>query len=321
MNKLKNNIIYQYILVSIVLVMTSIYLWWGYESIEPRISTRIFGGKLTTELVFEIPAMLIEIVLFIVCAYWFHRKVSKYIEEETNKQIKEQNQLFANIAHDLKSPMTTVLGLSRALEEGIIAEEQQKQAVHTITEKSNHMDKILNLMFQYAKMDTTSYKLHKREVDIVRLVKEFTAERYHEFENKKMDLDIEMPDNQVKALLDSLEFSRAIDNILTNSIRHNQPGTRIQVGLEEVDGNIKVWVADSGDKIPNEIQATIFDPFICGDKSRNTEGGSGLGLAIAKKIVEKHNGQIFIDENIEGYSKAFVIKISKSDEDCKKINN
>jgi signal transduction histidine kinase len=318
MNNLKNNIIYQYILVSIVLVMTSIYLWWGYGAIEPWISTRIFGGELTAKLIFEIPAMLIEIVLFIVCASWFHTKISKYIKAETNEQVKEQNLLFANIVHDLKSPMTTVLGLSRALEEGVIAEEQQKQAMHTISEKCKHMDEILNLMFQYAKMDAASYELHKREVDIVRLVKEFTAQRYHEFENKKMDLDIEMPDNKVKALIDSPEFSRAVDNLLTNSIRHNQPGTRVQVGLEEGDENIKMWVADSGDKIPKEIQSTIFYPFVCGDESRNTEGGSGLGLAITKKIVEKHNGQIYIDENIDGYTKAFVIKIKKLDKNCKK---
>jgi len=308
MNDLKKNVIYQYMLVSAILVIASIYLWWGYRSVMPWISPHIFGGEFTSELVFGGIGWIIEIALFAVCAYWFYSKVSKYIEEETNKHLKEQNQLFANIAHDLKSPMTSVVGLSRALEEGVITEDEQKQAVHAITEKSKHMDKILNLMFQYAKMDTTSYELHKSEVDVVRLVKEFTAQRYHEFENKKMDLDINMPDNQVMACLDRLEFSRVIDNLLTNLIRHNQPGTRIQVGVEEVDGNIKVWVADSGDKIPKEMQAKIFDPFICGDKSRNTEGGSGLGLAISKKIVQKHNGQIFIDENIDGYTKAFVIE-------------
>lgn len=299
-------------LVSAILVIVSIYLWWGYRSIIPWISANIFGGEFTSGLVFGGLALIIEIVVFTVCAYWFHSKVSKFIEEETNKRLKEQNQLFANIAHDLKNPMTIVVGLSRALEEGVIIEEKRKQVAHTITEKSKHMDKIINLMFQYAKMDTTSYELHKSEVDVVRLVKEFTAQRYHEFENKKMELDIDIPDNKVMAWLDSLEFSRAIDNLISNSIRHNQSGTRIQVGLEAVDGNIEVWVADSGDKIPKEMQVTIFDPFICGDKSRNTEGGSGLGLAITKKIVQKHDGQIFIDENIDGYTKAFVIRISKS---------
>ncbi|MCB2300817.1 sensor histidine kinase [Clostridium tagluense] len=312
MNNLKKNIIYQYMLVSTILVIASIYLWWGYESIIPWISVNIYGGELTSELLFGGLAWIIEIVLFTVCAYWFHSKVSKYIEQETNKQIKKQNQLFANIAHDLKSPMTVVIGLSRALEEDVITEDQKKQVAHTITEKSKHMDKIINLMFQYAKMDIASYKLHKSEVDVVRLVKEFTAQRYHEFENKKMDLDIVLPDNQVIAWIDRLEFSRAVDNLITNSIRHNQPGTRIQIGLEDIDGNIKIWVADSGDKIPKEIQTTIFDPFICGDKSRNTEGGSGLGLAITKKIVKKHNGKISIVENINGYTKAFVIKIVKN---------
>ncbi|KOO52713.1 sensor histidine kinase [Priestia koreensis] len=312
MNRLKQSIVYHYMFVSAVLVMSSVYVWGTYKWIIPWSFDHMFDRAIFNELFLGGIAWITQIILFTSCAYWFYQKVSKDIEEEKNHRLKEQNQLFANIAHDLKNPMTTVVGLSRALEEDIIAEEKRKSTVHIITEKAQHMDKIINLMFQYAKMDTNSYKLHKSEIDVVRLLKEFAAQRYHEFEEKEMELDIQVPDSPVIFCLNRLEMARVINNLITNAIRHNEKGTRVQIGLTTDAGHLKVWISDSGQSIPKNMQQTIFEPFICGDESRNTKGGSGLGLAITKKIVEKHGGEIWIDEQVSGYTKAFVLTLRNS---------
>lgn len=311
MNNLKRSIIYQFILVSIVLVTGSVYLWQGATKLVNWVTLNLFNGAIIGDFIWIISMFVLEVALFSMCAYWYYSRVSKYIEEETKKQIKEQNQLFANIAHDLKSPMTAVIGLSRALEEGLTSREQQNEITHIITEKSKRIDKIINLMFQYAKLESPSYKLNKSNVDIVRMIKELVAQKYNEFEDKEMELNLKLPNNKIMFCIDELEISRVIDNLMTNSIIHNPKGSRVQIGLEEFQEHIKIWIADSGDEIQKEIEEKIFSPFVCAEESRNTKNGSGLGLAISKKIIEAHNGQIFIEKNIEEYKKSFVIILQK----------
>lgn len=308
MNNLKRNIIYQYILVSIVLVITSVYLW----KIFNWICLDIFHSRLMNDFVKSICIFVLEIILFFICAYWYNNRISKYIKEETQRQVKEQNQLFANIAHDLKSPMTTVIGLSRALEEGITSDSEKNEITHIITEKSKHMDKIINLMFEYAKMESASYQLNKSNIDIVCLVKKFVAHRYSEFEKKNMELDLNLPTDRIIISVDELQISRVIDNLINNVILHNQDGIKVQIGVEESEDRIKVWIADSGNEIEKELENKIFSPFVCAEESRNSKNGSGLGLAIAKKVVEMHGGEIFIEKNIKGYKKSFTLFLMKN---------
>lgn len=304
MNKLKKNIIYQYMLVSSILVIASSYAMWSIQLISKYlkndfISNALWWGGL----------LIIEIVLFTICAYWYYKKVSVYIEDETRKQIKKQNQLFANIAHDLKSPMTVVIGLSRALEEGVTTREEEQELIHAITAKSKHIDKVINLMFQYAKMESSSYKLNKTSVNIVRLLKELVAQRYNQFEEKKIEIDLKIPDYEILVDIDELEISRAIDNIISNAIIHNGKNTKVQIGLEKKEDFIEIWVADTGIEISKELENKIFEPFVCTEESRNIKGGSGLGLAISKKIIEMHEGRVYIKRDLIEYTKAFMVRI------------
>ncbi|MGL4760140.1 MAG: sensor histidine kinase [Sarcina sp.] len=309
MNNLKRNVIYQYILVSIVLVITSVYLW----KVSNWICLDIFHSKLTNDFVKSTCIFILEITLFFLCAYWYDNRISKYIKEEAQRQVKEQNQLFANIAHDLKSPMTTVIGLSRALEEGVASDIEKNEITHIITEKSKHMDKIINLMFEYAKMESASYQLNKSNVDIVRLVKEFVAHRYSEFEKKNMELNLNLPIDKIIISIDKLQISRVIDNLINNVIFHNQDGIKVEIGVEESADRIKVWIADSGVEIEKELEDKIFNPFVCAEKSRNSKNGSGLGLAIAKKVIEMHAGEIFIEKHVKGYKKSFAFFLIKEE--------
>lgn len=233
---------------------------------------------------------------------------SKKIKEENIRYNQERSMLFANIAHDLKTPMTTIMGFSKALHDDVVKENEKKELLDSIYGKSKRVNELLDLMFQYAKLDGTNFEMKLEEIDLGRLIRETTALHYNEFERKNIEINIEIPEKPIKKNLDSLEFSRAISNLIINGYRHNKTGSKVDIILEE-DNGIKIIVADNGEKINDEVKKTIFNPFICGDESRNSKEGSGLGLAITKKIVEKHGGKIYIDSNIEGYTKAFVIKL------------
>ncbi len=239
----------------------------------------------------------------------FVHLVSKKIEKENIRYSQEKSMLFANITHDLKTPITTIMGFSKALyDEEVTDEIEKKELLNSIYGKSKRVNELLDLMFQYTKLDGLDYEMKLQEQDVGRLIKEVIAHHYNEFEEKNIEINIEIPGKSIKRKLDNVEFSRAISNLLVNAYRHNKSGNKVVIRLEE-DEAIKIVVADNGENINDEMKEVIFNPFISGDESRNSKGGSGLGLAITKKIVEKHGGSIFIDFEIEGYTKGFVVQL------------
>ncbi len=248
------------------------------------------------------------ILVLIIGVTLFVHLINKKIKEENIRYNQERSMLFANISHDLKTPITTIMGFSKALYDEVVDETQKKELLNLIYEKSKRVNELLDLMFQYAKLDGLVFELKLQEIDVGRLIRDIIALYYNEFEEKNMAVNIEMPGKPIKLNLDNVEFSRAVSNLIINAYRHNKPGSKVSIRLEEDDG-VKIIVADNGENIDDEMKETIFNPFICKDESRNSKEGNGLGLAITKKIVEKHGGKIFIDSNIDGYTKAFIIQL------------
>lgn len=249
-----------------------------------------------------------SLLVLAIGAVIFIRMTSKKIEEENIRNNKERNMLFANISHDLKTPITTIMGFSKALYDGMVNEAEKRELLNSIYEKSQRVNELLDLMFQYTKLNGLDFEMKLEETDIGRIIKETTALYYNEFEKRNIEINIEIPERPIKGNLDRVEFSRAVSNLIINAYQHNKPGNKVSIWLEENDC-IKIMVADNGEKIKEDMKKDIFNPFICGDASRNSKGGSGLGLAITKKIIEKHGGKIYIDSNVDGYTKGFVIEI------------
>ncbi|QVK17673.1 HAMP domain-containing histidine kinase [Mycoplasmatota bacterium] len=267
---------------------------------------------ITDERIMELALILYliaSILIFVFGVVIFVRLVSKKIEKENTKYNQERSMLFANITHDLKTPITTIMGFSKALYDDEVTDEtEKKELLNSIYGKSIKVNELLDLMFQYTKLDGLDYEMKLKDQDVGRLIKEVIALHYNEFEEKNIEINIEIPERTIKRNLDHVQFSRAISNLLINAYRHNKSGSKVKVRLEE-DNEIKIIVADNGENISDEMKEDIFNPFICGDESRNSKGGSGLGLAITKKIVEKHGGKIFIDSDIDGYTKGFVVQL------------
>lgn len=307
MNSLKTKIIYQYIITTVALLVCEGWLAYFLVNHISSISKAIG----IDEMFIECAGAFLGLIILFAVSYYFYRKVSKCVSEESEKQVKQRNIIFANISHDLKNPMASVLGFARALEEGKVSEAEQKAVYRSICDKSTQMNDMILKMFHYAKMESDGYSIALKSEDLGAILRNVIVDRYSEIEKHNIELDIDIPEAPVTAEVDTAEFSRVINNLITNAIRHNDMGIGLLVSLKEKDNEITISVADTGVSIPKESYENIFEPFQCSDESRQKKDGSGLGLAISKRIVELHNGMLYIDDNIKGYTKAFVIKLQQ----------
>ena len=308
MNSLKTKIIYNYIIVTVALFMCEGYLaYFCMTYISP-----ISKATGINEMFIEFGGILVGAIILFVVSYYFYNKVSKFVNEESERQVKQRNIIFANISHDLKNPMSSVLGFARALEEGKVSEDEQQTVYRAICDKSTQMNDMILKMFHYAKMESDGYSLTLKKEDLGAVLRNVIADRYSELEKHNIEPDIDIPEIPVNAMIDTAEFSRVINNLITNVIRHNDMGVGLLVSLKTKGDEIIVSVADTGVEIPTYAYESIFEPFQCSDDSRQNKDGSGLGLAISKRIIELHNGHLYVDDSIKGYTKGFVIKLSQT---------
>lgn len=253
---------------------------------------------------------VISILFFALFGLMYARDISKMIEKETARQVGERNLLFANIAHDLKTPMTSIKGFAQALNDGMVREDEKKTITQIICDKAVQIDEIITLLFWYTKLTTNEYQMQLVQLDICKVVRNTIASQYEMFEENGMELDIHIPEHPIECMMDNLEISRAINNLLVNAYTHNENESKVGIYVESMtNGHVKIVIADNGKEINPSLEEHLFEPFVCEDDSRNSKNGSGLGLAITKKIVEKHKGKIYIEHNSYGYTKGFVIEL------------
>lgn len=259
--------------------------------------------------------LVAKLIIFCLFLFIFVRRISKRIREENVTYNQEKNTLFANIAHDLKTPSTAIMGFAKALRDGAVEPEKQPEILKTIYDKSKQSNELLDLMFQYTKLDSSDYPFHYEIVDLVRLTKEAVALHYDAFEERELELTFDFPEQEVLWSVDPSEFSRALNNLIINALRHNEPHSRVLVSLTH-EKDLRILVADDGIEIPAEQQEKLFLPFTQEDSSRHQEG-SGLGLAITQKIIARHQGSLTIIP-VPGYTKGFLITLPHPEQKTKK---
>lgn len=269
-------------------------------------------------LVLIIFAMIVLILFpYVAAAMYFAVIVSKEVRKitEHEKRIHEEydrnrNLMLSDIAHDLRTPMTTVAGYAKAIQDGMVTDPQKMdEYLSVIQAKSMRMNELINLLFEYVKLDSEGFHLDKKPLNLIELLRENAAMLYSDMEENGMELVIDLPEMEWKVEADRLQMSRVVTNLLTNAMRHNDAGTTILVRADCEDDKARIVIADNGKEIPPSVAGHLFEPFAMGDESRNSKGGSGLGLSIAAKIVAMHGWKLSLG-NYPGYTKAFFIDIS-----------
>lgn len=141
------------------------------------------------------------------------------------------------------------------------------------------------------------------------------ADVYTDMEDAGMEYDVDIPEEAGFAEVDKAQFTRAMNNLITNAVKHNSPGTKIEIRMKREFGSWIIKVMDSGEKIEEALVEHLFDPFVMGDESRNSRSGSGLGLSVSKKVIDMHGGRLWLEQPTESeYTKAFCVRIREMDE-------
>lgn len=219
-------------------------------------------------------------------------------EQQRSSYEKERQLLFANMAHDLRTPLTTIQGSAKAVADGLVSKDKLNQTMETIITKTDHMNELVNRLLIFSKLESPDYQLHIQKFDLSELIREVLLDQLDAAESNQIELTFDLIETSVEISGDPVELRRVFDNLIGNSMQHNPPETAVHIRLYTNDNQVIFEIKDNGDPISKELQKHLFEPFVSGDSSRTTKNGSGLGLAISKKIVEKHGGKIvFVEMN------------------------
>lgn len=245
----------------------------------------------------------------------FNIMVSKLEDSENQRKklMNDKERMMADISHDLKTPITSIQGYAKALSDGIIADEDKDKYIKIIYEKSKKLTELINIFHEYSKLEHPDFNLIFEKVDLSEYLRAYIALKYEDIVESGFNIEVDIPEEEMEIKIDKVQLQRVFDNILGNSIKHNEKGTNIYVSLKERNDIYEIIIADDGKGISKDIANNIFEAFTVGDESRNSKQGSGLGLAIAKTIVDLHGGTIELEpEPLKKFSTQFKIILKKN---------
>lgn len=204
-----------------------------------------------------------------------------------------KNELITNVSHDLRSPLTSIIGYLDLLKKGQYSDENQlKEYLETSYSNSKRLESLINELFEYTRLSSPDVMLDFSEVDLAGLLEQLIGEYVPTFEKEKLTIVKSIPDEEIPIKMDVEKLVRVYENLLVNIIKYSLKPSEVYVDLD-IHGYVAVL------KVSNRVEAPpvdninkLFERFYIGDKARKNNQGTGLGLAISKRIVELHGGAI-----------------------------
>ncbi|WP_420372065.1 sensor histidine kinase [Metaclostridioides mangenotii] len=239
------------------------------------------------------------------------KKTLRDRKEQAQESEQRKNDLVVYLAHDIKTPLTSVIGYLTLLNEAYdMPVEQRKKYTDIALDKSLKLEDLINEFFEITRFNLQNIELKKEEVNLSLMLKQLSDEFYPSFSAKSITCNV-FSDEDIYITCDANKLARVFNNILKNALTYSYDNSEIKI-IEKNFGNyVEITFQNKGKKIPDHQLNTIFEKFYRLDSARSTNtGGSGLGLAIAKEIVELHGGKILANSNNDFTN--FIIKLPKS---------
>ncbi|WP_376740777.1 sensor histidine kinase [Listeria booriae] len=217
---------------------------------------------------------------------------AELIEQEQEAQ-QAKNDLITNVSHDLRTPLTSILGyLSYIHEDRYRDEVELRHYTELVYGKARRLHKLIDDLFDYTRLESAEFYIKEDTLDMVELLRQLVSE----YERSASEKDVQIIEmytvDDLKVTGDGMQIMRLFENLFSNALRYGASGKKIEISAKKEAGMAIIEVSNYGAEIPASDIPQLFDRFYKVDKNRTTTG-TGLGLAIAKSIVERHGGQVF----------------------------
>lgn len=226
------------------------------------------------------------------------KQILKKQEQEVIEGEKKKNDLIVFLAHDLKTPLTSIVAYLTMLDSyQDMPEEERQRYTHIALEKSIRLGELISEFFEITKFNLQDIVLEPVELNLSMMLEQLADELYGVLREKNLTCEVEAAEDMV-VYGDADKLARVFDNILRNAVSYCYPNTKIRIQAEMTEEGNRIVFSNRGKQIPKEQLGTIFEKFYRLDEARHsTTGGAGLGLAIAKEIVELHGGTIWAESD------------------------
>lgn len=218
---------------------------------------------------------------------------------------KTNSQLMTSLSHDVRTPLTTLIGYLDAAQKGIVVGTERKEYIETARLRAHDMKDYVDVLFEWFKLNSNEETFTIQKVELAELTRNLLKDWILIFEDKRLDFDIDIPEKRIKVNLDADAYSRIMNNLIQNVISHSQ-ATHIKIKVSRLTADVMITVIDDGKGISKQDFPHIFERLYKCDTARS-EKGSGIGLSIVQQLVEKMGGSISVQS--EPYQRTeFIVK-------------
>lgn len=228
-------------------------------------------------------------------------KVMDLYVAENRKRVQfemEQKQLIANMSHDLRTPLTSILGYIQMAEDRDIAMDEREKFLSIAKERANRLEVLLKEFFDLSVIESADYQLNADRINLRNILMDTIMSFYERFQEKNLEPSIHLPDEDIFIMSDKSAVQRVIENLLSNAVKHSIGN--IMVRLEAENSTAKLIISNNVQFVTAKDVEKMFDRFYKADQSR-TSNSTGLGLSIVKSLMDKMNGTIdsqLIDDHL-----------------------
>lgn len=224
------------------------------------------------------------------------------INLENEKNEKNKNAIITSLAHDLRTPLTSITGyLELLVNNKDMPEETRQDYLNIAYKKSKALEDLIEDLFDYTRVSLGEMNVKYTTINMVQFINQLVDEFYPSFKENDLDYEVNIEGNPIYVEGDGDLLARAISNLISNAIKYGKDGKMVNINLKKEDDKVVLQIINYGQIIPEESMSHIFERFYRVEGSRSSEtGGTGLGLSIAKEIIELHGGSISAKSNLSG---------------------